>query len=258
MNTKFSPLTKSAYEAFRSRESHPKKIMVVDDEASIRQILSTRLSMSGYEVITAADGEEALNTFRQAEPDLLVLDVMMPKLDGYGVCQKLRTSSDVPIIMLTALGDVTDRITGLEMGADDYVVKPFSPKELEARICSVLRRVNKSSAFGIRKSGVIQVENISVDTFKRQVKKGSQRIPLTGMEFNLLELLVSRSGEVFSRSEILQQVWGYTSDWQVDSRVVDVHISRLRAKLEDEPMNPKLILTARGTGYVFQRIIEPA
>ena len=120
---------------------------MVDDEASIRRILETRLSMIGYDVVTAADGEEALETFRNTVPDLVVLDVMMPKLDGYGVCQELRKESDIPIIMLTALGDVADRITGLELGADDYVVKPFSPKELEARIRSVLRRVEKSRRF---------------------------------------------------------------------------------------------------------------
>ena len=238
-------------------ESHKEKILVVDDEASIRRILETRLSMIGYDVVTAADGEEALETFRNATPDLVVLDVMMPKLDGYGVCQELRKESDVPIIMLTALGDVADRITGLELGADDYVVKPFSPKELEARIRSVLRRVDKSGISGIPSSGVIHVVNIKIDTNKRQVYKGDERIRLTGMEFSLLELLVSRSGEAFSRSEILQEVWGYTPERHVDTRVVDVHISRLRAKLEDDPSNPELILTARGTGYLFQRIIEP-
>jgi two-component system, OmpR family, response regulator RpaB len=238
-------------------KSHKEKVLVVDDEASIRRILETRLSMIGYDVVTAGDGEEALETFRKAEPDLVVLDVMMPKLDGYGVCQELRKESDVPIIMLTALGDVADRITGLELGADDYVVKPFSPKELEARIRSVLRRVDKTGGSGIPSSGVIHVANIRIDTNKRQVYKGDERIRLTGMEFSLLELLVSRSGEAFSRSEILQEVWGYTPERHVDTRVVDVHISRLRAKLEDDPSNPELILTARGTGYLFQRIIEP-
>jgi OmpR family response regulator RpaB len=181
----------------------------------------------------------------------------MPKLDGYGVCQELRKESDVPIIMLTALGDVADRITGLELGADDYVVKPFSPKELEARIRSVLRRVEKTGTSGIPSSGVISINTIRIDTNKRQVYKGDERIRLTGMEFSLLELLVSRSGEAFSRSEILQEVWGYTPERHVDTRVVDVHISRLRAKLEDDPSNPELILTARGTGYLFQRIVEP-
>ncbi len=134
-------------------ETHKERILVVDDEASIRRILETRLAMIGYEVVTAADGEEAIQTFRDSEPDLVVLDVMMPKLDGYGVCQELRKESDIPIIMLTALGDVADRITGLELGADDYVVKPFSPKELEARIRSVLRRVDKDGMPGIPSSG---------------------------------------------------------------------------------------------------------
>ncbi|GAB4218081.1 MAG: response regulator transcription factor [Synechococcales cyanobacterium] len=232
------------------------RILVVDDEASIRRILETRLSMIGYEVVTASDGEEALDVFRNQDPDLVVLDVMMPKLDGYGVCQELRKESDIPIIMLTALGDVADRITGLELGADDYVVKPFSPKELEARIRSVLRRVSKGNHEGIPSSGVIHVGDLRIDTNKRQVYKRDERVRLTGMEFSLLELLVSRSGEAFSRSDILQEVWGYTPERHVDTRVVDVHISRLRAKLEDDPSNPELILTARGTGYLFQRITE--
>ena len=233
-------------------------ILVVDDEASIRRILETRLSMIGYQVVTACDGAEALEVFHRTNPDLVVLDVMMPKLDGYGVCQELRKASDVPIVMLTALGDVADRITGLELGADDYVVKPFSPKELEARIRCVLRRVEKESgAAGIPNSGVISVGDLRIDTNKRQVYRGDERIRLTGMEFSLLELLVSRSGEPFSRGEILKEVWGYTPERHVDTRVVDVHISRLRSKLEDDPANPELILTARGTGYLFQRIVEP-
>jgi len=232
------------------------RILVVDDEASIRRILETRLSMIGYEVVTASDGEEAIDAFHKQDPDLVVLDVMMPKLDGYGVCQELRKESDIPIIMLTALGDVADRITGLELGADDYVVKPFSPKELEARIRSVLRRVSKGGHEGIPSSGVIHVGDLRIDTNKRQVYKRDERVRLTGMEFSLLELLVSRSGEAFSRSDILQEVWGYTPERHVDTRVVDVHISRLRAKLEDDPSNPELILTARGTGYLFQRITD--
>ncbi|MCS7031059.1 MAG: response regulator transcription factor [Gloeomargarita sp. SKYG116] len=238
-------------------DNRKERILVVDDEASIRRILETRLSMIGYDVVTAADGEEALTVFRREHPHLVVLDVMMPKLDGYGVCQELRKESDVPIIMLTALGDVADRITGLELGADDYVVKPFSPKELEARIRSVLRRVEKNgSTSNIPSSGVIVVNNLKIDLNKRQVYKNNERIRLTGMEFSLLELLVSRSGEPFSRTDILQEVWGYTPERHVDTRVVDVHISRLRAKLEDDPSNPDLILTARGTGYLFQRITD--
>jgi OmpR family response regulator RpaB len=142
------------------------------------------------------------------------------------------------------------------LGADDYVVKPFSPKELEARIRSVLRRFDRNGTSGIPSSGVIHINTIKIDTNKRQVYKSDERIRLTGMEFSLLELLVGRSGEAFSRAEILQEVWGYTPERHVDTRVVDVHISRLRAKLEEDPSNPELILTARGTGYLFQRIID--
>ncbi len=239
-------------------KTHLEKILVVDDEASIRRILETRLSMIGYEIVTAADGEEALRMFHDTDPDLVVLDVMMPKLDGYGVCQQLRQTSDIPIIMLTALGDVADRITGLELGADDYVVKPFSPKELEARIRSVLRRVEKKDAPSIPRSGIIHVGSMKIDTNKRQVYKENERIRLTGMEFSLLELLMSRSGKPISRNEILTEVWGYTPEQQADTRVVDVHISRLRTKLEDDPSNPEFILTARGKGYMFQRILQPS
>ena len=233
------------------------RILVVDDEASIRRILETRLSMIGFNVITAADGEEALLILKRETPNLIILDVMMPKLDGYGVCQEILKESDVPIIMLTALGDVADRITGLELGADDYVIKPFSPKELEARIRSLLRRLRKTNLTpGIPDSGIIRIGFLTIDTNKRQVYKNNTKIRLTGMEFSLLELLVGKSGQAFSRAEILQEVWGYTPERHVDTRVVDVHISRLRAKLEDDPSNPDLILTARGTGYLFQRITE--
>ena len=230
------------------------KILVVDDEASIRRILETRLAMMGYEVITAADGQEAIETYQNQQPDLIILDIMMPKMDGYGVCQALRKESDVPIIMLTALADVADRITGLELGADDYMVKPFSPKELESRIRCILRRAKKNSTSTIPTSGVLQVEALSIDTNKRQVYKNSERIPLTHMEFSLLELLISRPGEPISRREILEKVWGYTPDSHVDTRVVDVHMSRLRHKLQEDPSQPELIHTVRGAGYAFQQI----
>nr|YP_009400025.1 putative transcriptional regulator OmpR [Tolypiocladia glomerulata]ARW69844.1 putative transcriptional regulator OmpR [Tolypiocladia glomerulata] len=237
-------------------DNHKEKILIVDDEISIRRILETRLSMIGYDVVSASDGEEALQIFRKEYPTLVVLDVMMPKLDGYGVCQELRKESDVPIIILTALGDVSDRITGLELGADDYIVKPFSPKELEARIRSILRRVEKINInSSIPSSGVINIGFLKIDSNKRQVYKNHERVRLTGMEFSLLELLISKAGEAFSRASILQEVWGYTPERHVDTRVVDVHISRLRAKLEDDPSNPDLILTARGTGYLFQKIV---
>ncbi|MCF4967036.1 response regulator transcription factor RpaB [Nostoc sp. CMAA1605] len=236
-------------------KSSAEKILVVDDEASIRRILETRLAMIGYDVVTASNGEEALTVFRSCSPDLVVLDVMMPKLDGYGVCQELRKESDIPIILLTALSDVADRITGLELGADDYIVKPFSPKELEARIRSILRRrVSKTNSRGFPSSGVIQADTLKIDTNKRQVYRGNDKIRLTGVEYSLLELLISNSGKSFSRKEILQQVWGYSAEQNADTRVVDVHISRLRSKLEKDPDNPEYILTSRGSGYLFQRI----
>jgi len=232
------------------------RILIVDDEASIRRILETRLKMVGYEVMTAADGEEALEAFSKFVPDLVILDVMMPKLDGYGVTKEIRKTSEVPIIILTALGDVSERITGLELGADDYVIKPFSPKELEARVKSVLRRTNQKESVGVGKvaKNVITTGNLRIDTSRRQVFRKNERIRLTGMEFSLLELLVSNSGQAFSRNEILQYVWSYPPDHRIDTRVVDVHISRLRSKLEVDPANPELILTARGIGYMFQRI----
>lgn len=232
------------------------KILVVDDEASIRRILETRLKMVGYEVATAADGEEALELFSKFNPDLMILDVMMPKLDGYGVTREIRRTSDTPIIILTALGDVSERITGLELGADDYVIKPFSPKELEARVKAVLRRTTsrESNSSGKVTKNIITTGTLRIDINRRQVYRKNERIRLTGMEFSLLELLVSNSGQPFSRSEILQHVWSYPPDHRIDTRVVDVHISRLRSKLEVDPSNPELILTARGIGYMFQRI----
>ena len=209
------------------------RILVVDDEASIRRILETRLKMVGYEVFTAADGEEAIESYQKNNPDLVILDVMMPKMDGYGVTREIRKTSETPIIILTALGDVSERITGLELGADDYIIKPFSPKELEARVKAVLRRVyhREDLPGGKITKNVITTGNIRIDTSRRQVYRKNERIRLTGMEFSLLELLVGNSGQPFSRNEILQYVWSYPADHRIDTRVVDVHISRLRSKL---------------------------
>ena len=163
--------------------------------------------------------------------------------------------SSVPIIMLTALGDISDRVMGLELGADDYVMKPFSPKELEARVRAVLRRLESTASITNHNTNqnILQIGALAIDTNKRQVFKGTERVKLTGMEFNLLELLVMKAGERLSRSMILDRVWGYTPERYLDTRVVDVHISRLRSKLEEDPSNPDLIITARGTGYMFQR-----
>jgi OmpR family response regulator RpaB len=216
--------------------------------------------MQGHEVVAACNGAEALELFRGFEPDLVVLDVMMPELDGFAVVERIRAQSEVPIILLTALGDVADRITGLQLGADDYMVKPFSPKELEARIRCVIRRASSGQGAGSNGNGraahVVVVGDLSVDFNRRQAFRNDERIRLTGMEFNLLELLISRSGEPISRLDMLENVWGYKPERSSDSRVVDVHISRLRAKLEHDPENPELILTARGMGYMFQRISQ--
>jgi OmpR family response regulator RpaB len=250
------------------------RILIVDDEVSIRRILETRFKMLGFETASAGDGEEALVVFQKFNPDIVVLDIMMPKIDGYGVTKQIRSTSDTPIILLTALGDVGERITGLELGADDYVVKPFSPKELEARVKTILRRVSSSHSQSLMASenggkstashesvqtasggiGMIQLAGVKIDFVKRQVFRQNERIRLTGMEFCLLELLASNSGQPFSRGDILQHVWNYPSDQRIDTRVVDVHVSRLREKLELDKANPELILTARGIGYMFQKL----
>jgi len=244
-----------SFQVYLALDIYTEKILVVDDELSIRQILETRLSIRGYNVILASNGEEALYLFRKESPNIVILDLMLPKIDGYEVCVKIRKESQVPIIMLTALGDISDRVMGLELGADDYVMKPFSPKELEARIRAVLRRTNlKQSDLNLSlNQNVLQFGTLLIDTNKRQVFKRKKRIKLTEMEFSLLELLVTKAGERLSRSTILDRVWGYTPERYLDTRVVDVHISRLRSKLEEDPSNPDLIITARGTGYMFQR-----
>lgn len=236
---------------------HNQTILIADDEASVRKILETRLKLKGYTVLTAANGQEALDTFNTQVPDLLVLDIMMPQLDGYVVCKTLREKSEIPIIMLTALSDVSRRVKGLEMGADDYMVKPFSPRELEARINCILRRVRQPTNHEASTPGIIKVGCLSIDMNKRQVYKAKERIRLTELEFNLLELLVSRSGEVISRHDIFKQVWGFDTErlgGLIDKRLIDVHLSRLRLKIEEDPSNPEFILTIRGEGYQFQRV----
>ena len=189
-------------------EVQNEKILVADDEINIRRILETRLSIRGYKVFLAADGEEAITMFKKERPNLVILDLMLPKIDGYGVCRELRKESKVPIIMLTALGGISDRVTGLELGADDYVIKPFSPKELEARIRSVLRRTQKPVTQKVN-SEIFYMGNLKIDTLKRQVFKSNRRIKLTGTEFNLLELLINRAGEILTRTLILDKIWGY-------------------------------------------------
>lgn len=225
------------------------RILVVDDEASTRRVLDTRLSMIGYEIITAVDGVEALQIFNTQYPDLIILDVMMPRLDGFGVCQAIRKTSKIPIIMLTALESITDRIKGLDMGADDYMIKPFSPKELEARIQCILRRLEALKLSDPQFIGVIEMGSLQIDTNKRQVSLQNKRINLTHMEFCLLEFLATHPNTEISRQELLQKVWGYNKNSMVDTRVVDVHISRLRHKLKADREESMSIKTIHGMGY---------
>jgi OmpR family response regulator RpaB len=238
----------------RGRRSIKKKILVVDYEVNVRQTLEKRLTTRGYYVVAALDGEEALSMFHKEKPDLVILDVMIPKISGYTVCNELRKRSNVPIIILTSRSNISDRVMGLEFGADDYVIKPFSPKELEARIRSLLRRSEKITLTTPSNTCLFEIGSIHVNTQSRQVLKDNKLVRLTEMEFKLLELLISKAGERLSRAYILDNVWGYIPERYLDTRVIDVHISRLRLKLEKNPNQPDLILTARGTGYMFQKI----
>ena len=234
-------------------------ILVIDDDPELSKYLGAVVKTAGFDIILASTGLDALKAFDENITGI-ILDLSMPKMDGIEACQVIRKDLNItqPIIaFLTSRAEDYSQIAGFEAGADDYMVKPFSPKELEARIKAILRRVDKFSSSSTQfSSGVISVGSIKIDTNRRQVYKHSEKIRLTGMEFSLLELLISRSGEPFSRASILQEVWGYTPERHVDTRVVDVHISRLRSKLEEDPSNPDLILTARGTGYLFQKITD--
>lgn len=250
-------------EASTTLEKTPSEvILVVDDEANIRRIIHTRLSLHGYTVVQASDGEEALERFHQLPADLIVLDVMLPRLDGYGVLERLRQFSDVPILMLTACSQLQDKVMGLELGADDYLIKPFSLSELEARIRCLLRRAEQgrqtmAASLASSDNGQLEIGALSINLFKRQIFRSGERVRLTGLEFSLLEHLIRHSGCPVSRMDLLQSVWGYTPSRHADSRVIDVHIARLRQKLESDPQVPELILTVRGEGYQFQRIYPP-
>ena len=238
-----------------------KRLLVVDDEPAVRRILETRLRMAGYTVILAEDGEDALSKFYREQPDLVVLDVMLPKLDGFGVCRQLRAESTVPIIIVSALDNPGEKVAGLELGADDYLPKPFAPRELEMRIAAVLRRqevaaVPQPSAQPevSHQTGIIRAGHLVIDTNRRQVTCKGERLGLTYTEFSLLELLFREPGTVVPRATILEELWGYPPRKATNLRVVDVYVARLRNKLEPDPRNPELILTVRGTGYVSQGV----
>ncbi len=238
-----------------SKSSHT--ILIAEDNSRTRQALFKSLSAAGYTVITTADGQEALDTFHAASQqiDLVVLDVMMPRLDGLQVCQALRAVSDVPIIIATVLGSSADRIAGLEMGANDYIVKPFATKELIARIRSILRRAprhrERAEPVNLSHHEILKVGQLTIDPITRRAYRNSHQLRLTEIEFRLLELLASKPGHIFSRGDILQSLWGYDASSATDTKTVDVHISRLRIKLDDHTRNPQFIITIRGRGYMF-------
>ncbi len=224
-----------------------KCILLVDDEPLMLKGLKYTLEQEGYETDMAMDGEEALEKFASQTFDLVLLDVMLPKLDGLSVCQRIREESDVPIIMLTAKGEDMDKILGLEYGADDYMTKPFNILEVRARIRTVLRRAGTAAPVEERK--VIRVRDLEINLLKRTVKLAGENIKLTAKEFDLLQLFVTNRGKPFSRREMLENVWKY--DYTGDARTVDVHIRRLREKIERNTNQPEYILTKWKVGYYF-------
>jgi len=203
----------------------------------------------GYSVTAAYDGASGVNMVLSQAPDLVILDIMLPEMDGWEVCKALRQKSVVPILMLTALSDEIDRILGLELGADDYLTKPFSTRELVARIKALLRRVEFDTTRTQQQDSLVTIGDVTLDMNRRQVFKGDKELPLRFKEFELLALLVTSAGEVVTRAEIFDKVWG--TDWLGDMRTLDVHIRWLREKLEDNPSNPQYIQTVRGVGYRF-------
>ena len=224
-----------------------KRILLVDDEPLILKGLRYTLEQEGYEILTAADGEEALQVFFEQPVDLVLLDVMLPKLDGIQVCQRIRESSNVPILMLTAKGEDMDKILGLEYGADDYMTKPFNILEVKARIKTVLRRAAQPAANEEKK--IIRVHDMEVNIVNRSVTLGGKEVRLTAKEFDLLQLFITNRGKVFSRETMLETVWKY--GYMGDARTVDVHIRRLREKIERNTAQPEFIFTKWGVGYYF-------
>lgn len=221
------------------------KILIVDDEAPIIEVLSYNLKRANYEVLVAWDGEEALTLARREEPDLIILDLMLPKLDGIEVCRTLRRERDIPIIMLTARDEEVDRVVGLELGADDYVVKPFSVRELLARVKNVLRRTLHNPAD--QPSPILNIGPLRIDAERHEAQLGPALLDLTALEFDLLHTLAQNAGRVLSREQLLELVWGY--DYHGDDRVVDAAIKRLRAKIRQSGLDDDLIHTIRGVGY---------
>ncbi len=224
------------------------KVLVVDDDDNVVRLISLYLKQEGYSVFEAADGKEALRLHRRHRPDLVVLDIMLPKMDGWEVCRRLREQHSTPIIMLTARDDDSDKVLGLELGADDYVTKPFNPRELVARVKAVLRRLRASD--GEEEGEVLQYRQLYLNRTERRCCVGGSEIPLTAKEFDLLWLLAGHPRRVFSREQFLQQVWGY--HYTGDTRTVDTHIKRLRKKLSVAEDPDWEIATVWGIGYRFE------
>jgi DNA-binding response OmpR family regulator len=225
------------------------RILLVDDEQSVQKLLAYPLRKEGYEVVPALDGRQALDRLRETGFDLVVLDLMLPHVDGLEVCRQVRARSSVPIIMLTAKADEIDKVLGLELGADDYITKPFSVREFRSRVKAVLRRAELSRA-GEPGEEPLEHGDLRIDFDKRNVTRGERQVDLTYVEFEILAALARTPGRVLGRTTLLERVWGDAS--YRDPRTVDVHIRHLREKLEEHPKRPELILTVRGVGYRFR------
>ena len=229
------------------------KILVVDDEPHILELVKYNLAQEGYEVLTAHDGAQAVARARDVQPDLIILDIMLPYVDGLEVCRQIRRDSAVPIIMLTAKGGELERVVGLEIGADDYVTKPFSPRELVARVRAILRRTSAEASPA--QAGPLRGGELVLDPTTHEVTRDGRTVDLTAKEFELLRLLLSHPNRVFTRDFLLEHICGY--DYYGSTRTVDMHISRLREKIEDDPASPTYIVTVRGVGYKFKAPSDP-
>ncbi|MCR5481351.1 MAG: response regulator transcription factor [Clostridia bacterium] len=228
-----------------------KKVLIVEDEKSISDIIKFNLEKEGFSVETAYDGEEGLKKALGISPSLILLDVMLPKMDGFEICKKVRETSTVPILMLTAKEEEVDKVLGLELGADDYITKPFGMRELIARIKANIRRVDFVENLQSEPSDIQTFGNLEIDMNRYEVRKNGESLELTLREFELLKYLAERENKVFSREQLLEEVWGY--EYYGDIRTVDVTVRRLREKLEDNSGDPKYIMTKRGIGYYFRR-----
>ena len=226
------------------------RVLIAEDEKPISDIIKFNLEKEGYEIITAYDGEDALKKALNEQLELIILDIMLPSMDGFEICKRVREKSSVPIIMVTAKEEEVDKILGLELGADDYITKPFSIRELVARVKANVRRQEMNINADQQEKEIIKNKDLSIDLMKYEVKKGSTSIDLTVREFELLKFLAKQKDHVFSREQLLERVWGY--EYYGDIRTVDVTVRRLREKVEDDSSNPTYIMTKRGVGYYFK------